>query len=37
MVCESASEDSNLLPTEEHFDKDKCFEDYIELYNRILK
>ena len=22
---------------EEHFDKDKCFEKYIELYNRILK
>lgn len=22
---------------EEHFDKDKCFEEYIELYNRILK
>lgn len=21
---------------EEHFDKDKCFEEYIELYNRIL-
>ena len=22
---------------EEHFDKDKCFEEYIELYNRIIK
>ena len=22
---------------EEHFDKDKCFEKYIELYNRILE
>ena len=21
---------------EEHFDKDKCFEEYIELYNQIL-
>lgn len=21
---------------EEHFDKDKCFEKYIELYNQLL-
>ena len=23
--------------SEEHFDKDKCFEKYIELYNGLLK